>query len=116
MGDRFSLQETLAAERNLEPFKFDGPDGELLELPHASTMTTEQAVRMDRGDIDGVLRELAGRKVAGVVMALPAYATDALTEAWLEHAGMRPGESPASRPSSRSTARPSKQTSKRRTR
>lgn len=115
MGERFSLREVLAEERDLAPFQFDGPNGEPLELPHASMMTTEQAVRMDRGDIEGVLRELAGRKVADVVMALPAYATEELTEAWLEHAGMRPGESSASRTSSRNTAGPSRQTSKRRT-
>jgi len=110
---RFSLRQVIA-ETEKEPFAFDGPDGEVLELPHASVLTLRQATRMDTGDLEGVLREVSP-KVAEVILDLPGYAIEALIAAWLAHAGTSAGESSASSRSSTSTRRPSTSTSKRTT-
>jgi len=114
MGERFSLARVIA-ERELEPFVFDGPDGAEMELPHVSTLTPRQALRVDRGEIEEVLEEVAPA-VAAVILDSPSFAAEALMSAWLTHGGIEPGESPASPRSSKSTAGPSKRTSRRTTR
>lgn len=110
---RFSLRQVIA-ETDKEPFLFDGPGGEALELPHASVLTLRQATRMDKGDLEAVLQEVSP-KVAEVVLDLPGYAIEALIAAWLEHAGTSAGELLASSRSLTSTRRPSTSTSKRTT-
>ncbi len=113
MPERLNLK-AIIAETEKEPFQFDGPDGQELELPHASCLTLGQAYRIDKGAVEEVVREVAP-DVADLLPDLPGYAIDALIAAWLEHSRTDPGESEASSRSSTSTGRRSTRTSRRTT-
>jgi len=83
--------DTLIAETSKEPFQFT-LDGEIRTLPHFSTLSPRQALQMDAGNVEDVLAELAGEKLAGKIMDLPGFAADKLIEDWMAHAGNKPGE------------------------
>jgi hypothetical protein len=87
--------DTVIAESDLAPFPFE-LDGEARTLPHIQTLTTEQAVRVEMGNPIEVLQEIGGDELGTRLGKLPAFALNALLEAWLAHSGLQPGESSAS--------------------
>lgn len=90
----FSL-DTVIAESKLEPFAFQ-LEGEELTLPHAQTLTAEQAVGIETGNAVQVLREIAGDELGTRLGRLPGFALNALLEEWSKHSGIKMGEEPAS--------------------
>jgi hypothetical protein len=109
----FSLKQT-TADLKLEPFQFEGMDGELYQLPNYKSLSIEQATRIEQdGAFLDVLAELdTDQATMAQVTGACVGALEPFVQAWVRHAEMKPGESAASSPSTASTARPSKQTSR----
>jgi hypothetical protein len=87
--------DVLQAEADYAPFRFV-LDGKQHQLPHVQMLSTEQALRVEQGEARTVIAEIAGDELADRIMKLPAFATNALLEGWLAHAGLTSGESEAS--------------------
>lgn len=87
--------DVLQAEATYAPYSFI-LDGEEHTLPHVQMLSTEQALRVEQGEARTVIAEIAGEQLADRIMKLPAFATNALLEGWLAHAGLASGESAAS--------------------
>lgn len=89
------LQREAAEDDKYPPFPFV-LDGDAHELLNAQMLTAEQTVRVEEGDARGVIAEIAGDGMADRLMKLPAHALNALLNGWIEHVGVKPGESVAS--------------------
>jgi hypothetical protein len=112
----FSVKQHMA-DTELEPFPYEDADGQPTTLPHLKTLSTAQALRVfARGELAEVLAEVVPDQV-DALMAMPAHALDALSQAWLTHSGVQfelgqpVGKSSSSSPSSTSTAKRLKRTS-----
>jgi len=112
----FSVRKTLA-DASLAPFEYEDAAGKPQVLPHAKTLSPDQAMRIAiHGDFEGVLNEIAPGQ--GTALAnLPMIVIEPLLAAWFEHSeidlsGAGLGKPPKSSPSSTSTRAPSKRTSR----
>jgi hypothetical protein len=108
----FSLRQT-TADLKLEPFQFEGLDGEVYELPNLKNISIELTDRVLAGAMLEVLMEI-GTDEATMAQVRTAClgALEPFLKAWLAHSEAMPGESQASSRPTGNTARPSKPTSR----
>lgn len=108
----FSLRQT-TADLDLEPFQFEGLDGEVYELPNYKSLSIDLATRIEQdGAFLEVLAEIGTTDATmAQVTAACVGALEPFVKAWMAASETKPGESRASSRSTASTARPSKQTS-----
>lgn len=93
--DDFLNLDALDAEANLAPFVIR-VGGKKVEIPHASTMTVEQAERMDTGERRAVMVELIGEELTATIWRLKVGTLEKFINAWLVHGGTDLGEDAAS--------------------
>ncbi len=106
----FSVRQS-AADLKLEPFPFEGMDGNMYELPNIKSIPLELAAGIYEGNLIEVLEQIAPDCVAQL-KAMPIGVVEPFTLAWQAHSEQKPGESVASSASGASTARPSSSTSR----
>lgn len=109
----FSLKQT-TADLNLEPWQFEGLDGEVYELPNYKTLSIDLATRVEQeGDLIAVLKEIGTDEATMAQVTASCVGTlGPLLAAWIKAAEVESGESAASSRSTANTARPSKRTSR----
>jgi hypothetical protein len=109
----FSLRQT-TADLDLEPFQFEGLDGEVYELPNYKSLSIDLATRIEQdGAFLEVLAEIGTSDATmAQVTAACVGALEPFVKAWMSASETKPGESQASSRSTASTARPSKPTSR----
>jgi hypothetical protein len=77
-------------ELDLRPYRFR-MGGKLYELPHASTLTAQQAVDLTIDPLT-TLSQVAGDDLAPKLMALPTAGLEAIVKRWTNAAGVDAGE------------------------
>lgn len=92
----FDLDGVLEREADNAPFRFPYK-GTIYELPNASVVSLHQARRMEDGEVEEMLAEVAGEELADLISGLPTGAFKKLIQAWMAHAGLDEGKTPASR-------------------
>lgn len=113
----FSVQRAIA-DADLEPFPFEGAEGEPLQLPHMKAFSANQLERLlNRGEVLEVLAEVeADPAIVGSIADWPGHVLEGLVRAWADHSDVQlagsPGKPQKSSPSSPSTAKPSRRTSR----
>lgn len=113
---KFSLLQ-LDKASTLEPFEFEGPNGEQCQLPHIRKLPVRLGMAVLGSDLEAIEKVLTavGAKLPFDLLDLDSELLEALMNEWKEHSGVAEedaqGESAASPRSSKSTARSSRSTS-----
>lgn len=87
--------DAVIAEDERKPFVFT-LKGEQWTLPHAETISAEQAEALDAGHVVKTLKSIGGNDLGAQLAKLPAFALEALMNEWLKASGTTLGEELAS--------------------
>lgn len=79
----------------LEPYTFT-LGGQLRELPNFQSLSIQQGLDIDRGQIEQVLADVADEDLAHIIVTMPGKAADTLLDRWMKHGQVKRGESKAS--------------------
>lgn len=80
---------------DLPPYTFK-LGGKQRTLPNFSTLSIQQGVDIDNGKFREVVAKISDDELADLIVNLPGIAANKLSEKWMAHAQVTPGESRAS--------------------